>query len=105
MRRLSLLALGLALWAPIARAQTGPGTIHYTQGSALYRISGAPNSTPVLVPNTPGTMYRTTDLRYGVTGLERHRYFHSVDLGTFTYGTQTLKYGDYYAWNEATGIS
>lgn len=101
MHRLSLLALSLALWASVAQAQTGPGVIHYKSGTTLYAISGAPNSVPTLeAANLPADgVYATTDLKYGPPGSERHFYFTDIDLGSFPDGT---KYGDHYAWDEAT---
>jgi hypothetical protein len=99
MRRLWLLALALAVSAS-AQAQTQPGILHLepSSGAALGRISGAPNSTPLLIPNGPANILRPTDLRYD----GRHRYVHYVDVGTLPVLGHT--YRDLYLWDEVTGL-
>lgn len=106
MRRLLLFSLSLALSAS-AQAQSGPGTIHYTQGTALYRMPGAPNAVPYRVPNSPAGTFQVTDLRYGPPGYEAHRYTYPVEVGSFVdpASNSTFRYGDYYAWDEVTGSS
>jgi hypothetical protein len=93
------LVVGLTLSAT-SQAQTDPfGTIHYTQSPSLYRISGAPNSVPSLVPGAPDPAIRPTDLKYD----GRHRYFTLTKDGTMP-GRGHIK-GDFYLWDEATGGS
>lgn len=101
MRRLWSFALGLALSAS-AQAQTQPGILHLepTSGAALGRISGAPNSTPLLIQNGPENLLRPTDLRYD----GRHRYVHYKDVGTLPELGPGQTYRDYYLWDEATGL-
>jgi hypothetical protein len=91
----------LALVAPpipaTSWAQDPFGTIHYTDGASLFRISGG-GGQPSQVTGAPTPAPRPTDLKYGGT----YRYFTYATVGT-TPTNPAREYGDFFLCNEADG--
>jgi hypothetical protein len=90
-RTLSLsVAVVLCLSLTLRTRAQGPGTIHYAESSALFRISGAGGGTPYPVPGAPLGCIRPTDRPYD----DRLRYVFA-----------TRDPDNFHLWDEATGTS